>query len=308
MKKIIGLALSAWLALPTFALAQTTEQHLGVLIMAHGGIEDWEKGVLDTVAPLQQDYAMEVAFGMADAVSIQEAVTRLEARGVNQIAVVRLFISGESWYERTAQILGMQEGAPAREPMAQHGHGAHGQDENAQAMAMMGHSMEFWKVDSQARFALSKPGLAEAPQIAEVLLTRASELSQNPEQEDVLILAHGPEDDAENARWLAQIDERANNIRTHMNFRHVQVATLREDWEDKRVEAEAFVRAYVENANNTGAKALVIPYRVHGFGPYAQVLEGLEYTANERGLIPHPGVTAWIIEQIAVLKAELQEQ
>lgn len=47
---------------------------------------------------------------MADAASLQEAVGKLEVRGAKRIGVVRLFVSGESWYERTRQSLGL--GAP----------------------------------------------------------------------------------------------------------------------------------------------------------------------------------------------------
>jgi len=296
---------SLWLvATLTWSLALNAQQNSdqGVLIMAHGGTPEWNQGVLDTIASLHTEHTVEVAFGMADALSIQDAVSRLEARGARSIAVVRLFISGESWYDRTAQILGLQEGAPVRPATADHtnhvGHGAAG---------AMPHRMEFWRIDTQSRFALSQPGLAEAPQMSEVLVSRAQSLSQNPAGEDVLILAHGPDTDAENARWLAFIDARAQSVRDALPFPRVQVATLREDWQDKRVEAERQIRAFVAQTSAEGRTALVIPYRVHGFGPYAEVLEGLDYRADATGLIPHPGVTQWIEEQIAVLRAQLQD-
>lgn len=305
MKKL----LSVWLVLvffgPLSAIAQTdsgSAQHFGVLVMAHGGTDEWNQGVLDTVTPLQQDYTVELAFGMADALSIQEAVTRLERRGVNRIGVVRLFISGESWYERTAQILGLEDGAPIREIETAHmgaGHGNHDAPE-------MGHSMAFWRINSAAEFALSEQGLAQAPQMADVLLSRAQALSEDPSREDVLILAHGPESDAEDQRWITQIEALTASLREQHSFRSVKVGTLREDWEEKRIDAEENIRKFVSTANDTGGTALVIPFRVHGFGPYAKVLEGLEYRADEQGLIPHPGVTAWIALQADLLEAQLR--
>lgn len=303
------LALSlAWSLTTT---AQETND-LGVLVMAHGGSAEWNQGVLDTVAPLAEEHTLEVAFGMADAVSIQEAVARLEERGVNRIAVVRLFISGESWYERTEQILGMREGAPARAAAADPAGGGPVRDDGLHASShtqsptpTMSHSTEFWQIDSDASFALSKPGLAEAQEMGEVLRARAAALSRNPAREDVLILAHGPGDDAENERWLAYIDARAEVVRAAHQFRSVKVATLREDWKEKRVAAEQEVRTYVANSNATHGSAIVIPYRVHGFGPYADVLEGLNYVADEQGLIPHEGVTRWIAAQIEELHAKL---
>lgn len=345
MKNIITKTLLALsLSVPITATQAQQDTDLGVLVMAHGGSAEWNQGILETVAPLTADFTLEVAFGMADAVSLQDAVTRLEQRGAERIAVVRLFISGESWYERTEQILGMIEGAPSREqaaladeyahhamsspettaqvdglaaatrqvaavdPHAGHTMPVAAQDvsEEMETTGTMVHSMEFWQIDTHAQFALSKPGLAEAEQMGEVLLERANTLSKNPAQEDVLILAHGPGDDEENARWIGFIEARAQRIRDTHAFANVKVATLREDWEDKRVAAEQEVRAFVTNANAAGRSAIVIPYRVHGFGPYATVLEGLDYVSNEQGLIPHEGVTRWIAEQVSILDADMK--
>ena len=63
------------------------------------------------VEPLRRDHELEVAYGMADADTIQRAVTALEARGVGRTGVVRLFVSSGSWFERTEQILGIRDGA-----------------------------------------------------------------------------------------------------------------------------------------------------------------------------------------------------
>jgi hypothetical protein len=118
----------------------------------------------------------------------------------------------------------------------------------------------------------------------------------------VLVLAHGPGDDTENEEWLAQIDARAEAIRTAAPFRRVEVATLREDWPEERKVAEQQIRGFVERAAAEGGRAIVIPFRVHGFGPYADVLQGLEYTSSGDGLLPHANVTTWIERQIAAMR------
>lgn len=264
----------------------------GVLLMAHGGSDEWNQGVLDAVQPLRGRYPIEVAFGMADAASIQEAVQALEARGIMDIAVVRLFVSGESWYERTEQILGIRSGAPMRPAAASMTHeAAHGE-----------HRMEFWKIQTDASFALSKEGLSDAEGMGEVLADRARALSRDPRREDVLILAHGPGDDRENERWIASIRARAESIRANAPFRRVEVETLREDWPQKRELAEHRIREFVERARLEDGTAIVIPFRVHGFGPYARVLDGLDYVSDGQGLIPHDNVTLWIAKQIAELQ------
>ena len=283
------------MALALLGQAAPAQAHddFGVLVMAHGGGPKWNGEVEASLTPLRAGYPLEIAFGMADAVSLQAAVQRLEAKGVRKVAVVRLFVSGESWYERTEQILGLKPGAPPRPAADPHAaHGAHA-----------GHSMEFWRVGTTASFALSKEGLAEASEMGLVLAQRAKALSQEPARESVLILAHGPEDDAENARWLAQIDARAEGVRRAAPFRQVRVETLREDWPEKRKVSEVRIRAFVEAAAKDGGRAIVIPYRVTGFGPYAKVLEGLTYASDGQGLLPSPEVAGWVRRQAEILRS-----
>ena len=264
----------------------------GILLMAHGGSPDWNEGVLAAVKPLRNQYAIEVAFGMADAVTIQEAVQSLEARGISRIGVVRLFVSGESWYDRTEQILGLSQGAPVRPVPASH---TIKPDDG-------GSSREFWRVETESSFSLTTQGLSDAQEMGTVLADRARTLSHDPQREDVLILAHGPGDDAENQRWITSIDARADEMRSRLPFRRVRVMTLREDGREKREEAEHEIRAFVQRARDDGGTAIVIPFRVQGFGPYAQVLDGLDYVSDGQALIPHPGVTQWIAGQINMLR------
>lgn len=293
-----GLAVLVALLLAVGCATQPKQQpeaddSYGVLLMAHGGSKEWNERVLAAVEPLRDRYTIEVAFGMADAASLQEAVSKLEAQGVRQIGVVRLFISGESWYERTRKILGLVPGAPQRVVSAHDAHANHGQHAH--------HSMAFWQVDTAASFALSEEGLADAKEMDAILLERVSRLSRDPASEDVLILAHGPGDDAENTRWIEKISSRAAAVRTQP-FRRVEVHTLREDWPEKREAAERTVRAFVERANEENGRAIVVPFRVGGFGPYAKVLNGLDYVADGLGLLPHPNVTKWIERQIETLE------
>ena len=318
----------------------------GVLVMAHGGSAEWDQAVLKAVEPLRDKYPLEVAFGMADAATLDEAVRKLEAAGVERIGVVRLFISGESWYERTEQILGLIEGAPPAdeahaapehhgdhgesvEQVAETGHG--GEGEHAGHDVESGHDPEgsegdrgtnsdhgtngdseegghqmaaLYRIETDAAFALSTEGLAEAPEMDEVLFVRARELSRDPELEDLLFLAHGPGDDDENERWIATISRRADLLRREIPFRRVEVMTLREDWPEKREAAEERIREFVKRAREQGGQAIVIPYRVFGFGPYAEILEDLEYTSDGKGLIPHDAVTAWIDRQAGALRED----
>jgi hypothetical protein len=52
----------------------------------------------------------------------------------------------------------------------------------------------------------------------------------------------------------------------------------------------------------------VVPFRVQGFGPYASVLDGLDYKANKMGLLPHKNVNLWIQNQAGLLQQIAQDR
>jgi hypothetical protein len=90
----------------------------------------------------------------------------------------------------------------------------------------------------------------------------------------------------------------AGDVRRSHPYRSVVVETLREDWPEKRKEAEARLRTFMEGARREGVRVLVLPYRVAGFGPYSEILKGWDYVADGRGLLPHGNVIRWIEGQI----------
>jgi hypothetical protein len=272
----------------------TLGSDFGVLVMAHGSSSEWNKGVEESLHSLRESFPVELAFGMADAGSMESAVRRLEAQGVRHAAVVRLFISGESWYERTLQILGVSDGAPPK-------------SESNYLSLNPGMPIGYWKIETDVAFHVNKEGLAEAEEMDKVLLSRVRDMSFNPSSEVVAVIAHGPEDDEENSRWIAEIEKRTTLLEHQLGIKEIEVFTLREDWEVKRVGAEGKIRGFIERANQSNLQAIVVPYRVQGFGPYDSVLEGLEYKADRAGLVPHENVSLWIEGQVKELLWEVEE-
>ncbi|MYC60980.1 MAG: hypothetical protein F4X09_12420 [Gammaproteobacteria bacterium] len=270
------------------------EFNFGVMVMAHGGSDEWNAHLAEAIEPLQERYPVEMALGMADAGSIEDAIRRLESRGVNHVGVVRVFVSGESWYDRTLQILGVQDGAPPRPDPEQ----------LKEMRANMRMPMGFWKVDTELAFHVSVDGLADAGEIDEVITSRVRGLSSDPANEVAVVIAHGPGDDDENRRWLEKISERTGNAGEQLGLREIRVFTLREDWPEKRNEAEQEIRAYVEQANSQGLTPIVVPFRLQGFGPYERVLDELDYRADGLGLLPHENVGLWISSQADLMEAE----
>lgn len=189
----------------------------GLLVMAHGGSPEWNAAVREAVAPVRNELPTALAFGMADPESLRAAASRLESQGVSRIAVVRLFISGSSFYERTLEALS---------PLS-------------------------------PDFAISRAGLIESPLAGEIMRERVASLSRDPSGESVLILAHGMGEESENDRLLGHMEEVARAVREIGPFREVRTETLREDWPEKREPSERGIRRWVEARSRTGRVIVV---------------------------------------------------
>ncbi len=296
-----ALALASCAAVPDADNPAAAEElNFGVMVMAHGGSEEWNSHLAAAVEPLRQRYPVAMALGMADAGSIEAATRELESRGVTDVGVVRVFISGESWYDRTLQILGLREGAPPRRG------GSPQRPLDAAGARPM--PMGFWRIDTNLAFHVSIEGLADAPEVDEILASRIRGLSSNPENEVVALIAHGPGDDTENARWLDKITLRSKHADEQLGLREIRVFTLREDWPEKRREAEREIRAYIEQTNSRDLTPIVVPFRLQGFGPYQDILGTLSYRADGLGLLPHTNVAQWISRQADQLRTAAVSQ
>ena len=274
----------------------------GVLIMTHGGDESWNQAVEQAVIPLKGTYPIEIAYGMAKTSTMRAAVERLENQGVNTIAVVRMFISGSSFLDKTEYILGLSpslEGNTHTPDMKEHDSKMSMPQTDKKMedkpQRMGGHSMEPpTPIDSDSTFLLSTKGVSASTLIDDILIDRVRALSIDPSTESILILAHGPGDDEENKQWLIDMQRRTQRLGSLGDFIDIQCETLREDWPGRRAQAEKRIRTFVQTQSDAGNRVLVVPFRVAGFGPYSEVLEGLEYIADEQGFCPHPNMTTWI--------------
>jgi sirohydrochlorin cobaltochelatase len=246
----------------------------GLLVMAHGGDEDWNAAVRDAVDPLDPEIPIALAFGMANPHTLQEAVDQLESRGVTRIEVVRLFISGDSFLPETEYAFGIRTEKPA-------GHFMH----------------EPHPLRLSVPVQLSSRGLMDVPRLGGILADRVRPLSTDPTREAVLIIGHGPGSDEENERWIANMDAMADSVRILAPFSEVKVITLREDWTGKRAIAEAAIHDFMRGQDGSGRRVLVLPFRLRGFGPYADVLDSFEYSADPNGFLPDPRITEWIRQE-----------
>ena len=266
----------------------------GILIMAHGGEKNWNSALKKAVLPLKTFCPTEIAFGMAQRDPIQQAINRLEAQSVKKIAVVRVFISAESFRHQTEYLLGLRTDPPEKF-LIHHSHlGGHSP---ASQIQFLNGDLAPPPVRRNSVIALNQEGLSDSERMGQVIEERVRLLSSSPTYESVLVLAHGEGDDKINQLWLSRLETLIAPIRQLGAFQAVRVETLREDWQKKREQAEKQIRGFVQQQNLEGNRVIVVPFRVFGFGPYRRVLEGLDYVSNGLGLLPHPQVTHWIQEQ-----------
>ena len=244
----------------------------GLLILAHGGRAEWNALVEEVVSPLRERLPVAIAYGMTNPEAVREAVVALEGQGAERIVAVTLFISGDAFGDGYDAIFEEMEAARREAEVP------------------------------RAVVVRASGGLMDSALAGRILLHRARTLTRDAARESVLVLAHGPGSDEENERWLAHISRAARPL-ARLGFREIRVETMREDWPERRAAARARIRAYVAAGSAAGV-VLVIPFRIAGFGPYAKVLEGLDYIADGRGLAPHPLLTTWIRRQALGCLAE----
>lgn len=261
---------------------------IGVVIMPHGSTQPWNDAVETTIKPLMSKYPIEMAYGMGDPYIIQDAVSRLEQRGIRRIVFVRMYALDHQMKPITDYILGLSDRSPAD------GHGSgHG---SAAALP---------QVRTAALFS-TFGGYEQNPEIALVLHKRIAELSKDPANETVLLLAHGEETEEGNNKWLSVMNQNIDRLRQDPHcaqLKALKALTVREDWPKEREKAVAAVRATIEEASKQG-RVLVIANRLYGSGPYKKMLKGLNFELSEKGLVD-PVLTRWLEDGLTRMTAEL---
>jgi hypothetical protein len=236
---------------------------------------------------------------MADQVTIERAIRKLEQRGAKAVIIVRVFAMEDSFRKAVERMAGLDMESAARDvDSPAHGHG-HGHGEGASIpMPRIRTGLPIQTVG----------GLGSHPLFAAALLERARALSRNPVHDTVILVAHGSGSDNQNDRWHKALEEIAAYMQSvgKSEFHAIKVATWREDWPEKREPNIRKIRDMVEEAGKDGGRAIVIPARTTGQGSEEEFLSGLEYDLGS-GFAPHPLFVKWVDEQIKTGLAQFAE-
>ena len=273
----------------------------GILLLAHGGNGDWNREVLALADRIDSSRPVEVAFGMANKRTIQNAVDRLTERDVSGIVAVPLFISSHSSVLRaTEYLLGSRDQAPPE----------------LQAFARMGARRDSGHADADADPSFDRTTRVETvvpisvttaldghSLVAEILISRAVDVSRKPEDEIVVLVAHGPSSAEDNDLWLDNMRSLAERMHRRTRFSRIQHLTVRDDAPDPvRSQATAELRAVVEGAIQDGKSVLVVPLLLAYGGIEVGIrrrLEGLPYRMARQALLPDVRLAQWVLVQAA---------
>lgn len=281
-----SLALSA---LQFFLAAALSAQspRTGLLVVAHGATPGWNARVRETVAQVRWDRGpVAVAFLMgpeADSTGWSAGLRQLAAERATEIVAVPLMVSSYGDHVRQMEFYaGQRAELPAG--LADHDH-RDGAGEPKLPIRVTG-------------------ALDAAPELGAILLDGWRALSVVDRRRPVLLLAHGPQIDADAERWIRNLGRAAEVLQAGGLAAPVRVGLVRDDADPAaRARAVGSVRDSVAAlARSAGDSVVVIPVLVStGSLDRAKLpgdLEGLPVAMRPMPLAPSPRLARWI-ERVA---------
>ncbi len=250
----------------------------GVMILAHGFRASGDNIFRQRLEPLADQNPTALALGMSMMMSdhIQLAVDDLEAAGAERIVVVPVVSNSSNSLMRQWQYIFGISDEPAYTAVP--------------------------RVSADAELLFAKPP-GDHPLIQEVLVDYAKEISQEPKKEFLLLVAHGPESEADNQIALAMLNGMLGEVQHEIGFAGAGVASLQDDAPTAvRTANIAAMRAMVEQAQADGYKVLVITNLLGARTAQAELrrsLRGLSYTFNAKGIVQHDNFIRWIEASVA---------
>jgi len=287
-------------------------QDTGVLIMAHGGSDEWNKNVKEAAEPLEALYPVEFSWGMANYVTLQKAIWKLEEKEVSKIVAVPLFISSYSPIIRqTEYLFGMRDSlADSPMPLMHHTQeyvemtGAEVDSSNYFRGMLMPPNLQ--PLDISTKIIMAKP-LDDHDVVAKILHKRIAGLSEQPARETVILAAHGPNRENDNKRWVANLESLSMKIQKLQEeqgpgFKQIFALTVRDDAPDAIFnQAMQNFRSLVRQANRF-SDVIVVPVFLSSGGREQAIagrLKGLDFRWNGKTLLPDSLLTEFLMNSVA---------
>ena len=287
-------------------VAPDAQPSYGILLLAHGGEAGWDAEIERLRARVNATVPTEAALGMADPATLQAGLDKLAARGVKRVIAVPLFIHSRSEVlDQTAYALGLSDKpsevlrAAAERMMAARPAGP----------AAHHHMFSLDRVKTSLPIAMP-PALDDAGLVSSILLERAKSLSREAKTEIVVLVAHGPVDDAAVGAWNDVMAKHAEFVRREGGFRAASFALLRDDAAPGVRAASVKILRERVIAGGKGGRVLVVPVLIARGGIEGKLpkdLAGLKYAWDGSTLMPHDGFEGWVLLRAAAAAAAAEK-
>lgn len=245
---------------------------VGILILAHGTSSEEDQTLLGILPEVSKNRPTAIGFGMAMMSSdhLQIAADKLEAAGAKTIVLVPIVTTTyNSMLRQWAFAFGVLE-RPAYTTVP--------------------------RIESNAKIIMARP-FENDPLISEIMIDYAAEISTDPDNEWVIMVAHGPEDDPDNVWDTANLERHAQYLRQNTDYAEVLAINLQDDAPPPvRAANVQKLRAWIQVAKSRGKKSLVLSF-VSSRGLEGRItndLKELDYTFNPKGFQLHKNFAKWV--------------
>lgn len=263
------------------SLPAHADSNIAVLILSTDRSREWTKRVRKMVRDAQLPCPYQVFFGNADTpdqvAELQAYIRALEDEDASTIVAIPLVVSPfSSAYRQWRYLLGDD---------AQPGFS----------------NLPFFKVKSRSNIRFADP-LSDSAAVVEILLDRAQEISQQRDQEKVVIVGDGPTDNAEYARYRQVLRNVAGRVQQRGSFKSVEGFALRDSAHTQiRQQTMDGLRSLVRNLSADGSRVLIVPLYLTTGGLEHRLgleLRGMGYVFNTKALFPDARISEWIRSQV----------
>jgi len=305
------------------AVASENQEKYGILVIAHGSpSEDWCSPVRDAVAEVDLPYPVELGFlEFVPNETINFAVERLDDAGVTKIIAIPLFISSHSSHiQEIEYVVGLRdtlpmtaedvvvEGMKMERTVAPKGNQyaisyVSLEADTGDSMQATGHSgdeeeEELVPIDTDADIILTA-SMDDHWLVAGIIADRTANLSDNPEDEMLVLVAHGTEEENNFAGWVNSTESLVNQARLKLTYwsdpaigiAGTQAAFIHHN---ETLHPEFTLRPIVDNAEGPIVVPLMVSEGYFTGTKIPKLLENLTYAYDSSALTPHPNVAEWI--------------
>ena len=303
------------------AVAAENKEKYGILVIAHGSPgEDWCSPVRDAVSDVDLPYPVELGFlEFVPNETINDAVERLDHARVTKIIAIPLFISSHSSHiQEIEYVLGLRDTLPT---MSEHvvvegvemersvvvmGDGyaiSHvpvetGANGVMRAMGHPGEEEELIPVETDAEIVLTG-AMDDHWLVAGIVADRKADMVADTENETLVLVAHGTDEENNFAGWVNSTSSLANQARLKLTYwsdpaiglAGTQAAFIHHN---ETLHPEFTLRPIVENAVDPVVVPLMVSEGYFTGRKIPGLLENLTYAYDGKALTSHPNVAEWI--------------